>query len=496
MYIMTSESGQASPTTVVGLKRKDIILRINQPFASDSLDDLLVCGDDDFTFLLTSGQVMQALYDGSVVGHGVPTLPQDAFTSGSVIGTLTLKECEHWLKTSIDASLRFVCTGWPSLPDFTWSGRACLAACYNKKFYSVTVRKENIHGLNTVKKYNAFKKALRAMPPTSRIARKNQMVPEPITLDSKSYQFKEFLYGFGEVCRALAKHCFDGGNKTGLLVVSGATGCGKSQITRGLIWEYLQKINVSKRRPHVIDVEDPIEKLFWPGHKTSNRVEVWNAAARVRGFDYTPRKLRLDVDSLQQALLDAKRMTPSLVFIGETRSKADWAKLVDFAGSGHFVVTTTHAGSLVETLQRICKAVKAETPAERGNIARSLLAVIHLQSFSIPSPCSAFKPSSGLPESRTFNAILPALWTFEHGGGANLVADGFASVVPNNNDFNSRGCLGRSWFVSAIEHELENYLSSLPSKTKKTRFEQALKNVKSFWRDLEIQSLQSDLKAL
>ena len=204
----------------------------------------------------------------------------------------------------------------------------------------------------------------------------------------------------------------------GLVVIAGSTGVGKSKIARGLIFKVLAELREShraagKRRPHLVTFEDPIEKYLF-----ENRDGTALPPGRVarKGFDYTPRQKGLDVDSLEQAILDCFRQTPSVFYVGETRNERDWRLLTQFAGSGHLVVTTTHAGTLVEALRRILSALGADTPMLRAEAANRIRAIVHLR-------------AGADDQDRGF--VLPALWRNTSTGVQALVAEGLSSLLPN-----------------------------------------------------------------
>jgi Tfp pilus assembly pilus retraction ATPase PilT len=93
-----------------------------------------------------------------------------------------------------------------------------------------------------------------------------------------------------------------------------------------------------------------------------------------RGLDYTPRELgsKKDVRSLAQALLkDALRQTPSVVYVGELREEHHLETALNFARTGHLIVSTTHAGSLVEAMGRAFAAMKVKTAEDRGRSRHS-----------------------------------------------------------------------------------------------------------------------------
>lgn len=215
---------------------------------------------------------------------------------------------------------------------------------------------------------------------------------------------------------------------SGLVVFSGSTDSGKSNIARAFALEVIRlrsRARSGARLPHLVTFEDPIEtwELTWesarpvsaaPDLALKRSIDSPPAAADC-GFCFTPREKGKDVATLASALSDAKRQTPSCFYIGELRAAEDWKHVLEFAGSGHLVVTTTHASSLADTVLRILDARNATTPAHRRSIAGCLTGCIHLKR----APLGKTK------------VILPSLWSHQGAALNSLVADGLSSVVPN-----------------------------------------------------------------
>ena len=217
---------------------------------------------------------------------------------------------------------------------------------------------------------------------------------------------------------------------TGLIVVAGRTGSGKSEVARTLAERCMAEHDPGGRLPHLVTYEDPIEKPFAadPGE------------ARRRGFDYTPRQKGVDADTLGRALKDALRQTPAVFYVGETRDERDWKELLRFAGTGHLAITTAHAGSLVETMAQIVHAARVRTPAERSHVAGRLVALLHLR---------AFHPPSGTPS----KVLVPAFWWRTPRSVSAFTAEGLGSILASHpaDEKTAAGCLGRAHFVDTLE---------------------------------------------
>ncbi len=271
------------------------------------------------------------------------------------------------------------------------------------------------------------------------------------------------------VCEELDKLFLNTPKPSGLILVSGATNSAKSELTRGLIARLIKRqVDVKGERwPHLVTYEDPIEKRFFPDSKT----------ALTHGVEYTPRQKGVDVGSLESAFNDALRQTPSVFYVGEVREDADWKELMRFAGTGHLIVATAHAGSLVEAMERVFRGMQAKTAADRGQIAARVLAVIHQRKFDLSddlrkklhSPKFEFELSDDqrtrlmspkfefeLSDRFQFDVLLPTIWRRTSAGVAALVGDGLGSVLPNRPGVHqSQGgpsSLGRQYFAAALRN--------------------------------------------
>lgn len=117
----------------------------------------------------------------------------------------------------------------------------------------------------------------------------------------------------------------------GLVLVTGATGSGKSTTLASLI----NLIN-QKYKKHIITLEDPIEYL----HKHQNSV-------------VNQRELGSDTLSYANALRAALRQDPDVVLVGEMRDLETIATAITAAETGHLVFSTLHTNSAPETIDRI-----------------------------------------------------------------------------------------------------------------------------------------------
>jgi hypothetical protein len=270
---------------------------------------------------------------------------------------------------------------------------------------------------------------------------------------NKKPEAEIFLNDIYQLCRKLYDILFNqretASHPSGLIAITGATDSSKSLITRGLIFLILEAaakkaLKERQRKPHLITFEDPIEQYYVqiPSKdtplkntlpKTPDDLKILLDALYI---DYTPREKDKDAGSLQEVTKDALRQTPAVLFVGETREKDDWKDLLQFAGSGHLVITTSHASSVVEAMSGIFRATKTETPAQRSEIARRIMGIINIRSFILAEP--------------NIRALLPALWKNTSQSMNNLVADGLSSILPVSGREEVIGYYGRKYFANKL----------------------------------------------
>jgi twitching motility protein PilT len=143
--------------------------------------------------------------------------------------------------------------------------------------------------------------------------------------------------------------------RNGLVIVSGATGSGKSTTLAALI----QEINTRDRR-HIVTLEAPIEYSFVPRQAFIRQREVGR-----------------DVPSFQQGLYDALREDPDVLVVGELRDPETMRLTLNAAETGHLVLTTLHSATCAEALQRIVSAFPAEIQSGIcAQLADCLIAVV------------------------------------------------------------------------------------------------------------------------
>lgn len=144
----------------------------------------------------------------------------------------------------------------------------------------------------------------------------------------------------------------------GLVLVTGATGSGKSSTMAALI----NIINES-RKGHIITVEDPIEFVHQSKKCLVNQ-----------------RQVGRDVESFQLALKGALREDPDVILVGELRDLETIQLAVTAAETGHVVFGTLHTNSAAKTIDRLIDSFPAEQQSQvRTMLSESLRGVIAQQ---------------------------------------------------------------------------------------------------------------------
>ena len=121
------------------------------------------------------------------------------------------------------------------------------------------------------------------------------------------------------------------GRPTGLFIVSGPTGCGKSTTLAAML-EFINQ----QRNCHIVTVEDPIEYLHHHKKATINQREVGT-----------------DTFSFREALRHLVREDPNVIMVGEMRDLETMSASLTLAETGHLVLTTLHTSDAMHAIQRI-----------------------------------------------------------------------------------------------------------------------------------------------
>src|ERR1700682_3443355 len=119
--------------------------------------------------------------------------------------------------------------------------------------------------------------------------------------------------------------------RRGLILVTGATGSGKSTTLAAMI----DRVN-STRSGHIVTIEDPIEFLH-----------------RDKKAFVTQREVDVDTRSFAEALRGALRQDPDVILVGEMRDYETIKTALTAAETGHLVLSTLHTLDATETVMRI-----------------------------------------------------------------------------------------------------------------------------------------------
>lgn len=119
--------------------------------------------------------------------------------------------------------------------------------------------------------------------------------------------------------------------KTGLVLITGPTGSGKSTTLTSII----DRINTT-RNEHIITLEDPIEYL----HSHKNCI-------------VNQREVLADTESFTTALKYVLRQDPDIVLIGEMRDLDTIESALRVSETGHLTFATLHTSNCVQTINRI-----------------------------------------------------------------------------------------------------------------------------------------------
>jgi twitching motility protein PilT len=139
--------------------------------------------------------------------------------------------------------------------------------------------------------------------------------------------------------------------KTGLVLVTGATGSGKSTTLAAV----LNEINHTKS-VHIITLEDPVEFVHVHDKATFNQ-----------------RELGTDFDTFSNGLRAALRQAPKIILVGEMRDRETVKIALSAAETGHLVLSTLHTIDAGQTINRILGMFETEEQEQiRARLADTL----------------------------------------------------------------------------------------------------------------------------
>lgn len=144
----------------------------------------------------------------------------------------------------------------------------------------------------------------------------------------------------------------------GLILVTGATGSGKSTTLAGMI----NQINQTKNC-HILTLEDPIEYLHPPGKCIINQREVGT-----------------DTSTFAHGLKAALRQNADVIMVGEMRDEETVSTAITAAETGHLVLTSLHSNGAAQTVERLISIFPSHHQAQiRIQLATTLQGIVSQQ---------------------------------------------------------------------------------------------------------------------
>lgn len=173
----------------------------------------------------------------------------------------------------------------------------------------------------------------------------------------------------------------------GLILVTGPINSGKTT-TLAVLVDYLN----TKRKDHIISVEEPIEIVH-----------------TAKGCQVTQREIGLHTDSYANALRGALRQDPDIIVVGEMHDLETVEHAISASETGHLVIGTLHTSDAANTLNRVLDVFPPmQQPQIRAMTAGSLRGVI----------CQKLIPAADGSLTLTYELLVNTT------GVANLISEG------------------------------------------------------------------------
>jgi twitching motility protein PilT len=119
--------------------------------------------------------------------------------------------------------------------------------------------------------------------------------------------------------------------KNGLILVTGATGSGKTTSLAALLNEFNETRSI-----HIVTLEDPVEYVH-PNRKAT----------------FNQRELGMDYDTFANGLRAALRQAPKIILVGEMRDRETAELALKASETGHLVLSTLHTVTAGQAINRI-----------------------------------------------------------------------------------------------------------------------------------------------
>jgi len=137
---------------------------------------------------------------------------------------------------------------------------------------------------------------------------------------------------------------------TGLVLITGPTGSGKSTTLAAIMRSLIEK-----RAVHIVTIEDPIEYLFADGKAAVSQ-----------------REIATDTPTFPEALKNMMRQDPDVIMVGEMRDWQTMQTVITAAETGHLVFSTLHTNSSAQSIDRVLDSC----PLGQQQQIRSQLALV------------------------------------------------------------------------------------------------------------------------
>jgi twitching motility protein PilT len=153
---------------------------------------------------------------------------------------------------------------------------------------------------------------------------------------------------------------------SGLVLITGVTGSGKTTTLAGLV----EMINQAGHR-RIVTVEEPLEYIFQPaGHSV-----------------ITQREVGVDVDSFAEGLKYALRQDPDVILCGEIRDRETAQMAISASETGHLVMSTLHTQDAKGAITRLIDVFPVDQHQDvRGQLSLSLRFVVSQRLLPNASP--------------------------------------------------------------------------------------------------------------
>jgi twitching motility protein PilT len=143
---------------------------------------------------------------------------------------------------------------------------------------------------------------------------------------------------------------------TGMVIVSGVTGSGKSTTIAAMI-DYINQ----NQQKHILTLEDPIEFVHTPHHSV-----------------FTHREKNAHFESFSDGLRTALRQDPDVILVGEMRDTETIQAAMQAAETGHLVFATVHSASVADIPERIISTFpedeQDQVRSQIANVSNSFIA--------------------------------------------------------------------------------------------------------------------------